>query len=219
MLLGDARVTRSSRGMLNKGARLRMGMVHRQNEALTSKLALGVCAEGERIWGTACSDTKRVEMEDPMCFMLIAFGAGLRGEEVPLVSLEGLLNFWTNTRTGTAEERYMMMTLSGRFKGEFDSRWHIVPISDQTHSNIPFQLWMEKIMVQRANHQHWTKGWLFETRTGARAKFRKYDATFRSLVALARAKNSRLNWRTSASGGPPGGEQSSRPPTGALTPM
>ncbi len=31
-----------------RGARLRMGMVRRQNEALTSKLVLGVCAEAER---------------------------------------------------------------------------------------------------------------------------------------------------------------------------
>ena len=82
-----------------------MGMVRRQNEALTSKLALGVCAEAERIWETARSDTKRVEMEDAVCFMLIAFGAGLHGEEVPLVSLEGLLHFWTETRAGTAKER------------------------------------------------------------------------------------------------------------------
>ena len=77
VLLGDAQVTRSSRGMLNKGARLRMGMVCRQKEALTSKLVLGVCVEGERIWGSARLDTKRVEMEDAVCFMMIAFGAGL----------------------------------------------------------------------------------------------------------------------------------------------
>ena len=76
----------------------------------------------------------------------------------------------------------MMMTLSRRFKGEVDSRWHMVPISNQTHSNILFRLWMERIMVRRVNHQHRTKGWLFKTRTGVRAKFRKYDATFRSLV-------------------------------------
>ena len=93
---------------------------------------------------------------------------------------------------GTEEERYMMMTLSGQFKGEVDSRWHMVPISDQTHSNIPFRLWMERIMSRRVNCQHRTNGWLFETKTGARAKFGAYDATFRSLVSLARATNSRL---------------------------
>ena len=85
-----------------------------------------------------------------------------------------------------------MVTLSGRFKGEVDSRWHLVPISDKTHSNIPFRLWMERIMHRRVNNQHRTKGWLFQTSTGARAKFGRYDATFRTLVTLARGTNSRL---------------------------
>jgi hypothetical protein len=38
----------------------------------------------------------------------------------------------------------------------------------------------------------YAKGWLFQTSTGARAKFGRYDATFRTLVALARGTNSRL---------------------------
>ena len=109
-----------------------------------------------------------------------------------MVLLEGLLHFWTETRAGTAKERYMMMTLLGRFKGEVNSRWHMVPISNQTHSNILFRLWMERVMVRRVTHQHRTKGWLFETRAGVRAKFGKYDSTFRTLVALARTKNSCL---------------------------
>jgi len=44
---------------------------------------------------------------------------------VPLVSLEGLLQFWQETREGPTDERYMMMTLSGQFKGEVDSCWHL----------------------------------------------------------------------------------------------
>ncbi len=113
-----------------------------------------------------------------MCFMLIAFGAGLRGKEVPLVSLEGLLHFWQETCKGAANKRYMMMTLSGRSKGEVDLRWLLVPIGDKTHSNIPFCLWMERIMHWRVNCQHCTKGWLFQTNTGARVKFGRYDAIF-----------------------------------------
>jgi hypothetical protein len=173
-----------------QGARLRMGMVRIQNKALTLKLVLGICAEVEQIWGMARSDTKRMEMEDMVCFMLIRFGAGLQGEEVPLVSLEGLLNFLMETQMGASSERYMTVTLSGHFKGEVDSRWHMVPIRDQTHSNIPFQHWMERIMSQRINYQQCSKGWLFETGTGARAKFGRYNATFHSLVALAWATNS-----------------------------
>ena len=86
----------------------------------------------------------------------------------------------------------MMITLSGRFKGEVDARWHMVPICDKTRSNIPLCLWMERIIRRRVNFQHRNKGWLFETMTGARAKFGKYNTTFRSLLTLARTTNPRL---------------------------
>jgi hypothetical protein len=33
-----------------QGARLRMGMVQRQNEALSSKLVIGICAQAENLW-------------------------------------------------------------------------------------------------------------------------------------------------------------------------
>jgi hypothetical protein len=56
-----------------RGARLRMGMVRRQNEALSSRLVIGICAEAEKLWARARTDTKRLEMEDAVCFMLIAF--------------------------------------------------------------------------------------------------------------------------------------------------
>jgi hypothetical protein len=36
-----------------RGARLRMGMVRRQNEALSSKLVIGICAEAEKLWARA----------------------------------------------------------------------------------------------------------------------------------------------------------------------
>jgi hypothetical protein len=129
-----------------RGARLRMGMVRRQNEALTSKLILGVCAEAEKIWSLAHLEVKRTEMEDAVCFTLIAFSTELRGEEVPLVSLKGLLNFWMETKRGNNDKGHMMMMLLGRFKGEVDWCWHMVPICNKTRSNIPFCLWMERIM-------------------------------------------------------------------------
>jgi hypothetical protein len=91
--------------------------------------------------GLACTDAKQLEMEEEVCFMLITFGEGLWGKEVPLISLEGLLNFWEETRKGSANKRYIMMiTLSGWFKGEVDLRWHLVPISDKTRLDIPFRL-------------------------------------------------------------------------------
>ena len=51
------------------------------------------------------------------------------------------MTFWVETRE--EEDRYMMITLQGRCKGEVDQRWHIVPICDVKRSGFPFRLWME----------------------------------------------------------------------------
>jgi hypothetical protein len=95
-----------------------------------------------------------------------------------LVLLEGLLTFWMLTRA--EPERYMVITLKERFKGEVDSRWHVVPISDQSRSNIPFRLWMERIVYRRVKLEGREKGWLCESQPDARAKFGHYDPLFRS---------------------------------------
>ncbi len=110
-----------------RGARLRMGMIRKQNEALSSALALAVCEAVETRWNSATEEGAREELKDTICFMLAAFGAGLQGEEVPLLSMEGLLTFWTESRE--AEDQHIMLALKGCFKGEVYERWHLVPVS------------------------------------------------------------------------------------------
>ena len=60
-----------------RGARLRMGMIRKQNEALTSSLAMTVCEAAEARWNLATEEGVKEELEDTICFMLAAFGAGL----------------------------------------------------------------------------------------------------------------------------------------------
>ncbi len=95
-------------------------MIRKQNEALTSKLALAVCKAAETKWFEATEAGAREELEDTVCFMLIAFTTGLIGEKVPLLSVEGLLTFWEESRAG--EDCHIMLTLKGRFKGKVDKR-------------------------------------------------------------------------------------------------
>jgi hypothetical protein len=173
-----------------RGARLRMGMVRRQNEALTLELVLKVCSIAEGEWRAAQNPARQIDVEDTVCFMLLGFGAELRGEEVPLVNLEGLLTFWMETKG--EEDRYMMTTLQGWFKGEVDRRWHIVPICDVTRLGIPFRLWMEPIMYWWVRLQGRSNGWLFEQKPGKPAKFGAYQDYFRTLIDLARQQDPRL---------------------------
>jgi hypothetical protein len=117
-------------GRFMRGTQLRMGMIRKQNEALTSALALAVCEAAEARWNSATEEGLKEELKDTICFMLAAFGAGLQGEEVPLLLMKGLLTFWTVSRE--AEDRYIMLVLKGCFKGEVGERWHLVPVSDFT---------------------------------------------------------------------------------------
>ena len=172
-------------GRFMRGARLRMGMVRKQNEALTSLLALAVCEVAESRWQLSSDEETRENLEDTVCFMLVAMGAGLRGEEVPLLSMEGLLAFWEESQS--AADRFVMLTLKGRFKGEVDERWHLVPLSDNSRSGLPFRQWIGRALNRRVHRQGRTKGWLFQSRQGIRLKFGRYDPSFRELIDAARA--------------------------------
>ena len=112
-------------------------------------------------------------------FMLATFEAGLQGEEVPLISLDGLLTFCDESRLD--EDSHVMLTLKGRFKGEVDERWHLVPISNATRLDLPFRKWMEQVLHRRVNLHDRESGWLFPDRQGARMKFGQYDALYRAL--------------------------------------
>ena len=67
--------------------------------------------------------------------MLLAFTAGLWGEKVPLLSMEGILSFWEESRAQV--DRHIMLTLKRRFKGEVKDRWHLVPVSGYMRSELP----------------------------------------------------------------------------------
>jgi hypothetical protein len=170
-------------GRFMKGAHMMTGMIRKQNQALTSALVMAVCVVAEARWHLPIGDELREELEDSVCFMLAAFRVGLGGEEVPLISMEGLLTFWDESRM--EEDSHVMLTLNGCFKGEVDERWNLVPVSDFLRSGFPFRLWMERALHRRVNLHNRDIGWLFQNRRGVRTKCGRYDALFRVLIDQA----------------------------------
>ena len=164
-----------------RGAKLRMGVERRQNEALTSEIVLSMDRIVETRWQAAQSETERERLEEVMCYTLCEFGAGLRGEEVPLISLKGLLTYWDETQRH--ETPHIMLTLQGRFKGEVNSRWHCVPVVNVSQSGIPFQKWLQRLVIdRRATKQGRRDGWLFCRRNGTRGKLSDYDDLFKEIL-------------------------------------
>ena len=94
-----------------RGAKLRMGVIRRQNEALTIKVVLALCDLAEQDWTSSQDESEKRDIEEVVAFVLAEFCAALRGEEVPLIVMDGLLNFWDETRAATPP--YIMLTLRG----------------------------------------------------------------------------------------------------------
>jgi hypothetical protein len=157
------------------GMKWRMGEIKFQNEALTPSMVVGLGQLLDRVWLLSRDEEEKQSVEELMAYVLIGFGAGLRGEEVPLTSLKGLLSFWDETRADS--DPYIMVTLYGRFKGETGYRWHCLPIADRTRSGLPNRLWIGRLMKRQVALEGRTEGWLFR-KGKRRAKISDYDSDF-----------------------------------------
>ena len=71
----------------------RMGEVKFQNEALTPDMVVELGMLLNEVWELSTDEKERESVEELMSYILIGFGVGLRGEEVPLASLKGMLSF------------------------------------------------------------------------------------------------------------------------------
>ena len=158
------------------GTKKRMGQVLFQNEALTSPQVMGLSAMLDEAWAGSDNEDHKERLEELMTYVLLGFGAGLRGEEVPLMSLKGLCHFWDETRSQA--DPYLMATLYGKFKGESGYRWHCLPISDQTRSGIPCRRWVGRLMHRRVNLQGRSEGWLLQRSKGRKVRVCDYDSDF-----------------------------------------
>ena len=94
------------------GAKLRMGQIRKQDEAFTPAIIHALDKIAQDLWENSLDEGEKKKLEELMAFVLMEFCGCLRGEEVPLVSLKGLLEFWEETTK--ADDPFIMLTLHGR---------------------------------------------------------------------------------------------------------
>ena len=75
------------------GAKQRMGIIRKQNEALTVEQMMGCLQIAEDDLEKARTEGERKMIEELCCFVIIGFCVSLWGEEIPLTSLDGTLKF------------------------------------------------------------------------------------------------------------------------------
>lgn len=169
-----------------RGVRLRQGEIRVQDLPFTSKIVLALDSVCEGLWSTSTSASEMADLEDFMCFVLMEFCGDLRGEEVPLLSLAGILQFWEDSTS--AAQPFIMLTLHGRFKGETGLRWHCIPIPVNTKSQLPNLKWISRAMDRRVNEQGRTTGWFFANKEGKRRKMAYYDTMLQEHLAAVQER-------------------------------
>ena len=172
------------------GAKRRMGVHRRQDEALTVDQLLAVTELAESDWQKSVSQEEKKEIESVMAFVVIGFCLSLRGEDVPLIVIEGLLKFWNETMAHDVP--HMMIMLRGKFKGENNLRWHCVPLADMTKSRIPTRRWVSRLLSHRIHWEGNRSGYLFSRRNGKKASMGDYDPMFRDYLERAMKKSPAL---------------------------
>ena len=163
-----------------KGAKLRIGVIKRRNFALTSEMLHALLELLEKNWVESELSSEKKSIEELATFVLAEYCAGLRGEEVPLISLAGMLQYWEATRLHHTP--HVMLTLRGLFKGETGERWHLMPIADETRTRLPVRRWFGRLIGRLVHEEGRTDGWLFQRDNGKRGKISDYDGMFKEYM-------------------------------------
>jgi hypothetical protein len=94
-----------------RGMHKRMGEISRPDRALPLDVLLEICKILEREWAWPVSDKQALAME--ASFYLIAYCCALRGEEIQMTDLFGMLKLWEAGEK--AEMKRVVVPLLGRF--------------------------------------------------------------------------------------------------------
>jgi len=160
------------------GCKARMGKVKIQNEPLTAEIVLAMDDIASREWDQA-NEEERADIEDVMCYVMFEFCCALRGEEVPMISLRGLIEFWDEAASDP--DPFIMVTLFGRFKGEMIDTWHCIPIPDHTASNLPARKWISQKLRREVQYNGRREGPFFK-KEGKKGKMSQYNGDFRTMI-------------------------------------
>jgi hypothetical protein len=106
-------------------------------------------------------------------FCIVSFFFALRGEEVPMMSLSGIIKHLTESMN---HPRYPHVTVAllGSFKNERSERYHLMPIVLNTATGLEPGKWVQR-MVRWYQDQGVEAVWVFRNKENERAKASNYE--------------------------------------------
>jgi hypothetical protein len=156
-----------------RGCHKRMGEIVRSDRALSAVLLKEILRLIDSDW--IAHPTHHYHLAAEGAFYVIAFSCALRGEEVPLADLTGILKHWESSCTNVIP--HVTVALLGRFKGEIGENYHLLPIVPTTRSGIDNKKWIERLLNYYKS-MNITFGPLFRNSQGQRIKARDMEPRF-----------------------------------------
>jgi hypothetical protein len=119
------------------------------------------------------SDKWEIAMEG--AFYLIAYCCALRGEEMQMTDLYGILRHWDEG--DRCELKHVVVALLGRFKGETGENYHLLCIADVTSHGLEPRKWIGRL-VSMYQAKGIRNGPFFRNRRGDKLKATHFEPRF-----------------------------------------
>jgi hypothetical protein len=115
-------------------------------------------------------------------FFIAGFCGGLRGEEMPLLSLDATAKYLLVAQPRSPELANICLALRGIVKGDaLEEACHLVPIAAITASGLTPRLWVRRAVEDYANLGI-TNGWMFRNKEGEAERMGVYEPYMFELI-------------------------------------
>jgi hypothetical protein len=158
-----------------RGMHERMGDMVKPDLAISIEQIHALLIIYEKRWVIAGSNVNAQQtVIFPALFCVIAFCCGLRGEELPLLSLCGIRRHLERGKAHPTHP-HVVIALLGRFKSEVSEKYHLMPVVLTTQTGLTPGLWIDR-MVGWYEQRGIVRGWVFRNfKTGDAARASDFE--------------------------------------------
>jgi hypothetical protein len=166
------------------GCHVRMGDDTRQDRAFVIELILAIQKLLEEYLLKCQSMEAMLNISLHGVFLIAGFCGGLRGQELPMMSLDATAKYLSVAQPRSVELENACLALRGRVKGGLEEACHVVPTAAITASGLTPRLWVRRDVEAYANLGI-PNGWMFRNKKGEAERMGFYEPSMFELIQRA----------------------------------
>ena len=137
-----------------EGVVMRMGRDIRSNTALDHNILLEILRNMDgQIDKEGLSNSRREFLIVVATYLVVGFCGAMRGNEGFMLDLGPIRDHITYGKNDADGLHHVVVCLLGRFKGEMNTRWHMVLLASITESGLNPRYWLERLIRCKERHQ------------------------------------------------------------------